>query len=54
MSHKSVATQCHNSNGHSVISFRPVATKSHNSDLLISLTSLIEIGTNPYKYLLTT
>jgi hypothetical protein len=36
-----------------VISSRPVATKGHNIDLPISLTSLIEIRTDPHKYLLT-
>jgi hypothetical protein len=36
-----------------VISHRLVATKGHNSDLLISITSLAEIGTGPHKYLLT-
>jgi hypothetical protein len=37
-----------------VISPRPVATKSHISDLLISLTSLAQSGADPHKYLLTT
>jgi hypothetical protein len=29
-----------------------IATKGHNNDLLISLTSLVEIRTDPHKYLL--
>jgi hypothetical protein len=37
-----------------VISPEPVATKGHNSDLLISLTSLAQSETDPHKYLLTT
>jgi hypothetical protein len=32
----------------------PIATKGHSSDLPISLTSLIQSGTDPHKYLLTT
>jgi hypothetical protein len=37
-----------------VIPPRPIANKGHNNDLLISLTSLAQSGTDPYKYLLTT
>jgi hypothetical protein len=47
-----IATQGHSSDGHSVISPWAVATKSHNSDLPISPTSLAESGTNLHKYLL--
>jgi hypothetical protein len=54
MSHELIATQGHNSDDYLVISPRPIATKGHNSDLPISPTSLIEIGTDPHKYLLTT
>jgi hypothetical protein len=36
-----------------VISPRIVATKWHNNDLLISLTSLVESGTDLHEYLLT-
>jgi hypothetical protein len=54
MSHESVATQGHISNDYLVISPGPVGTKSRNSDLPISPTSLAEIGTDPQKYLLTT
>jgi hypothetical protein len=37
-----------------VISLGSIATKSHNSDLPMSPTSLAQSGTDPHKYLLTT
>jgi hypothetical protein len=53
MSHEPGATQGHINDGHSVISPGTVASKSHNSDLPISPTSLAKSETNLHKYLLT-
>jgi hypothetical protein len=54
MSHEPVATQVYNNDDYLVILLGPVATKGHNSDILISPTLLIEIVIDTHKYLLIT
>jgi hypothetical protein len=52
MSHELIVTHGHSNDGHSGDITRAVPTKDHNSDLPISLTSLVKSRTGLNKYLL--